>query len=49
MNNEIKHLRSKIHTFEDMMLRTKNYKEADRIRTEIVKMRLRLRNLEYQK
>lgn len=44
--SEIRHLQTKIIIFEDMMFRCKNFGEQLRIREEIIKMRLKLRNME---
>ena len=46
--NEKKHLETKIRIFEDMMFRTKNVYEAQKIRTEINGMRRKLQKLSYE-
>ena len=46
--NEQKHLETKIRIFEDMMLRTKNVYEAQKIRNEINGMRRKLQKLSYE-
>ncbi len=46
--NEIKRLESKIYLFEDLLLRSKNYYEIERIRNELMKMRIELQKMKYK-
>lgn len=49
MNTEERHLSTKIRMFEDMLLRSKNVYEIDKIRTELFKMRMTLQKMKYKK
>ena len=42
MSEEERQLSSKIHFFEDKLLRSKDYREVEKIRCELTKMRKRL-------
>lgn len=46
---EIKHLKTKIHVFEDMLLRTKNPGQMEILRNELQKLRYRLQKMRFQK
>jgi hypothetical protein len=41
------HLETKIRTFEDFMIRSKNPYEIDKIRNDLNKMRIELQNMRY--
>ena len=45
---EEKHLENQIRTFEDILLRSKNVYEIERVRGELSKIRIRLQNMKYQ-
>ena len=45
---EIRHLETKISLFEDMMLRSKNYGEIEKIRSEITSMRFKLQRMKWE-
>lgn len=45
---EEKHLENQIRTFEDMLLRSKNVYEIEQVRSELLKMRIKLQNMKYQ-
>lgn len=49
MNNEIRHLCTKIRLFEDMLLRSKNAYEIETIQKELTKMRANLQRLQFNK
>ena len=49
MSKEEKHLQTKIHLFEDMLLRAKNHWDVENISIELNKMRRRLQKLQYQR
>jgi hypothetical protein len=45
--NDITHLETKIRTFEDFMIRSRNPHEIDKIRNDLNKMRIELQNMKY--
>lgn len=45
MSREEKHLQTKIRLFEDMLLRTKNQWDVEKISIELAKMRRKLQKL----
>lgn len=49
MSNEERHLQTKIRMFEDMLLRTKNYQEIEKISTELTKLRVKAQKMYYQR
>ena len=49
MTKEERHLRTKIIMFEDMMLRSKNRYEIEKIYNELIKMRAKLQKMQYEK
>lgn len=49
MENNERHLQSKIRTFEDMLLRTKDYREQERIIKELTVMRIKAQKMYYQR
>ena len=48
MNDDIKRLTSKIQYFEDMLLRSKNQHEIERIRGKLSKMRIDLQKKQWE-
>ncbi len=49
MGNEERHLQGKIRYFEDLLLRSKNYQEQEKIQKELTVMRNRLQKMYYQR
>ncbi len=48
MSKEMRHLTTKIHMFEDMLLRSKNVYEIQNINNQLKIMRVQLQNLRYK-
>lgn len=49
MNVEERKLSNKIYIFEDMLLRSKNPYEIDKIRKELVSMRIKLQQMQFSR
>ena len=47
-SNGLRHLQNQIRIFEDMLLRSRNLYEQEKIETELMKMRSQLQKLQYQ-
>ena len=47
-SNGLRHLQNQIRIFEDMLLRSRNLYEQEKIETELMKMRFQLQKLQYQ-
>ncbi len=48
MEQEKRHLSTKIRLFEDKLLRSRNIYKKETIRTEIIRMRVRLQKMQYE-
>lgn len=49
MSKEEKHLQTKIRIFEDMLLRCKNFGQAEAIQIELTRMRAKLQKLYFKR
>lgn len=49
MSKEERHLQTKIRMFEDMLLRTKNFSQAEIIQIELTRMRAKLQKLYFKR
>lgn len=49
MSKEEKHLQTKIRIFEDMLLRCKNFGQAEAIQIELTRMRAQLQKLYFKR
>lgn len=49
MSKEEKHLQTKIRIFEDMLLRCKNFGQAEAIQIELTRMRAKLKKLYFKR
>lgn len=47
--DDIRHLKNQIRTFEDILLRSKNTYEQEKLQGELMKMRVQLQRKEYSK